>query len=81
MVRFSLLIIMIIMNILLLAGPLFAEIFLESTYSFFQPRFNSSCANLPEAEICEEECSLAYNGCVTSCSDQVMELPPISSII
>ena len=57
-------------NVLLLVGPLRAAVFDDFGSLSGQPRFNSSCGNLPEAEECEEDCVLLYKDCVKSCTDQ-----------
>ena len=64
---------MIIINVLFLVGPLCAAVFDEFGYFSGQPRFNSSCGNLPEAEECEDDCTLLYNDCIQSCTDEGME--------
>ena len=61
---------MIVFKLLLLAGPLAAAFYDELDTLSNQPRFNSSCGNLPEAEVCENDCITIYGECIGKCSDE-----------
>ena len=60
---------MITIFTLLLTGT-FCTGLLDELDPPFEPRFNSSCDSLPEAEICEDDCTELYKGCVSACTDE-----------
>merc|ERR1712130_1091147 len=62
--------IMIVFKLFLLAGSLAAAFYDELDTLSNQPRFNSSCGNLPEAEVCENDCITIYGECIGKCSDE-----------
>ena len=62
---------MIVYVILLLASLL--SIAVNGELSLAEPRFKSSCGSLPQAELCEDDCSTIYAACVDTCTDEGIE--------